>query len=286
MLQIKTLEKTTIEQITNTFNSAFSDYSTPVKFTQAQFETKFASEGVRLDLSVGVFENEKLVAFILHFINIVNGKKYIYNGGTGVTPPFRGAKLTSQMYDFIIPKLKNESIDRMILEVFIDNFSALKIYQDRGFKILREVNCFNGKLNGTVQNRNGGRYEVEEIKELDWAKFQSFWDYQPTWQNSISTLNNLQKLNLCIGILKDEIIVGYLIYNPKNKRIHQIAIDKNYRNIGIGSQLLNYISKIETENISIINIDTKAYYLKRFLEKKGLKNSINQYEMEYNLKVY
>ena len=60
MLQIRTLENTSIGQITETFNLAFSDYPVPVVFKEEQFNDKLISEGGRLDLSVGAFDDNEL----------------------------------------------------------------------------------------------------------------------------------------------------------------------------------------------------------------------------------
>lgn len=281
MLKISTLENTTFWEIAETFNLAFSDYFFPIKFNEEQLKAKFSSEGGKLDMSVGVFENEKLVAFILHFEDLINGKKVIYNGGTGVIPEFRGNHLTAKMYEFILPKLKNEKAEKMVLEVLTQNLVALKTYQNQGFKITRELNCFKGKLNNFAFNNLHETSEIKELTEINWDLLQKFWDFEPTWQNSISTLNNLQKETICIGIEKENKLIAYMIYNPKIKRIHQIAVHQNFRNLGIGSRLLHFISKMEDGDISIINLDSRMENCKNFLEKRGFVNYTNQYEMEF-----
>lgn len=282
MFKIDTLKNIKSEEIVKTFNAAFSDYFFSIEFTKEQFEHKLLIEGGSLDLSVGVFENDKLIAFILHFTNMSDSKLTIYNGGTGVLPDFRGNRLTSKMYEFIKPKLAENKINKMILEVLIQNSAAIKTYQNQGFEITRELNCFKGKLKLTKEKISSKSYEIVELKEYNWELFQTFWDYPPTWQNSIQTVNNLKEQNTSFGIISENKILGYIIYNPNTKRIHQLGIHKGFRNKGLGKYLLEMVSKIDSE-ISIINVDSRDKALVKFLEKNGLNNYTSQYEMELEL---
>jgi len=283
MQEYKTLEHISFQTISEVFNKAFSDYFFKVEWTKEQFEEKFQTEGGRLDLSVGVFEDNKLVAFILNFFNTSSDIFMNYNGGTGVVPGYRGNHLTSKMYDFLLPKLRKNRVEKMILEVLTQNAPAIKTYKRQGFKITRELNLFKGKLSGKENLKLSDSYKVGAIEKMDWDHIQTFWDYPPTWQNSISTMIHLEKKNICLGIEQHNVTVGYIIYNPKHRRIHQMAVDKKFRNIGLGGHLLNSIYSLEKESISCINIDSNNQTFEKFLMKRGLKKFGSQFEMKLEL---
>ncbi|MFT5823545.1 MAG: putative acetyltransferase [Crocinitomix sp.] len=123
-MEFKTLNSIAIKDILTVFNESFSDYFVSFQLTLDQLAAKMLADKVDLDLSVGVFENEKLIAFILHGVNIINGNKALYNGGTGVVPQKRGHGLTKQMYHFILPVLQENGIHDLILEVISNNIQA------------------------------------------------------------------------------------------------------------------------------------------------------------------
>lgn len=277
MTTIQTLEHSTIEELLSVFNLSFSDYIIPFHLTKEQLEHKIKSDRINLDLSVGAFVNNKLVGFILHSLDIRDNHKIVYNAGTGVVPSQRGKKLTIQLYNFILPIFQNLKIDRILLEVITENKAAIKTYQNLGFVIARKLNCFKGTLdNKAITNR----YRIKRNGTYDWSKFQSFWDFKPSWQNDIPTLEKLKETNVLIEIYDAEVLLGYVVFNPNTNRIQQFAVHKSFRNKGVGTSLFNEIKKNSSTEIAVINCDDSSVTNTKFLEKQGLQNYIGQYEMK------
>ena len=248
-MQIKTLNGVSEKEILDVFNLSFSDYYVPLKLTAEQLATKMRSDNVDLNLSVGVFENDQLVGFILHGFNQVAGRNRLYNGGTGVIPSKRGQGLTCKMYDFILPAFKERKIDTLILEVISKNIPAIKSYERSGYSLVRGLLCYRGDLKPLTINE---KLEIKTIDQYDWEEMESFWDFAPSSQNSKLSINELKSTVRLIGAFHENQMVGYLIYNPVSKRLPQLAVKKNFRRKGVGSTLLQ---KIKSEyGVSLIHI--------------------------------
>ncbi len=274
---IKTLEHTTPDKIVEVFNESFSDYIVPLKLSIAQLENKIQNDGIRLRFSPGAFEGDRLVGFILHGYDMINNKPVIYNAGTGVIPSQRGQKLTSELYSFILPILRSEGVSKIQLEVITGNLPAIRTYQNTGFQITRTLNCYKGSLNPTEAAID---LRIRKLEQYDWPIMQSFWDWLPSWQNSITAAENLRHDNLAYGIYTNETLLGYIIYNPLSKRVQQFAVHKQHRRKGIGSQLFHAISHNIEKEIAIINVEEGSKDTDRFLASIGLNIYVKQYEME------
>ncbi|TGD56735.1 GNAT family N-acetyltransferase [Flavobacterium humi] len=276
---IRTLENTSTDQILDAFNLSFSDYLVPVRLSEEQFVNKIKSDSIDLSLSAGAFEGNDLIGFILHGKDTVNGENKAYNAGTGVIPNRRGNNITGKLYDFIIPQLKNKGISQIQLEVLTENHVAKHTYHKLGFRTNRELDCYKGNVSKKVKDSA----VIKPLKGYDWDLLQSFWDCEPSWQNSVTAVENLFGANISIGIYDGEDLMGYLIFNPVTKRIHQLAVDRKRRKEGLGKQLLNYVLTEESVPVTVINVDKKAVGAEAFLKTSGFDIFISQYEMTLDI---
>lgn len=281
-VQIKILAGTSIEEITEAFNLAFSDYFIPFYLTPEQLSLKMKADRINPELSVGAFDGERLIAFILHGFDVIKNENRVYNGATGVIPEKRGKQITRQMYDFVLPILKSrkEAIKNLTLEVIAKNIQAIKSYQKAGYNMKRNLKCYKGQIRDTKIEEG---LKIQELADYDWSLMHSFWDFNPTWQNSTSVMNDFKDSNKSIGAYIDNMLVGYLIYNPVSKRIHQLAIDKNHRRCRIASSLMASLDKSGQNIFSITNIDENSHSMNTFLAKTGLENFLDQIEMQLDL---
>ncbi len=279
-MEIKTLSGIGIEQITNAFNMAVSDYFVSTNLTTGQLQSMMKADRVNLDYSTGAFEGTNLIALILHGTDLIDNKKVVYNGGTGVIPDKRGQGLTKRMYDFILPVLKANDIDYLLLEVITKNVPAIKSYEKVGYKAVKRLKCYRGKI--SLQNKIK-ELTIRDLSDYDWMMMQSFWDFTPTWQNSAHAMEALKNINKSVGAYIGSQLTGYIIYDPNSKRVQQIAVHKDFRRKGIASALMSTVTGNADGQLSIVNIDENSVPTNSFLHRIGLENYLDQFEMKLEL---
>jgi ribosomal protein S18 acetylase RimI-like enzyme len=165
------------------------------------------------------------------------------------------------------------------LEVIESNRSAIRAYEKNGFVIHRKLLCFGGTLQTTPRLNTAS---VKPLEKFLWKDFQSFWDILPSWQSAVPSMDAAQPAAL--GAFVGSELAGYVLFNPANKRMYQIAVAPQHRRTGIGTQLLAEVQQqLSNEKVQINNVDEAAENLKLFLEKQGLTNDINQFEMTKKL---
>lgn len=275
-MHFRTLEQLSVKQLTELFNASFAEYFVKVNPTPEILREKIVSEDIDLKFSMGIFEEDKPVGFMLHAIREIDGKKVAYNAGTGVIKEFRGQNATVKMYGKLIPLLKERGVSEVLLEVIAQNTAAIRSYEKAGFQIAADLACFNGAVKEPVSNAN---LEVKELEKLDFNQTTSFFDWQPTWQHTNATISKMENLKTFGAFIKDE-LVGFLIGQPSRARVYQYAVAHKYRRKRIGTALFYAFAKAMKSEISIINIDDPSGHSQLFLQKIGLKPFLSQYKMK------
>lgn len=276
MIIIKDLRGVTPELLAEVFNRSFAGYFVPLQMSAAQIREQIDYGSIDLRLSVGAFDQDRLVGFILHSFGLMDGRRTLYNAGTGVIPEFRGQGLTRRMYTYILPLAVQEQISRMQLEVITTNQVALNAYESVGFTKNRLLNCYKGRPDPHFL---ATPYVIKEINNYSTEQLQSFWDWQPSWQHSFSVPEQARQKDVVYGIFEGTALAGYLLFNPLNHRIRQLAINKAQRNKGLARRLLSYLAIHYPDPIAVINVDASAQAAHQLLRSTGLEPTLSQYEM-------
>ncbi len=280
MFQYKTLESTTVEVLHKAFVDAFSDYQVKIDLPMWKFQAMLQRRGYTPSISVGAFQGELLVGFILNGSRDWEGKATAYDLGTGVIGEYRKQGITSNILSVLKELLREKGIEQYLLEVIQTNTTAFKLYEKQGFDVLRAFSCF--QLHRNLYNPRV-TYEVESVErinDVDWEILKSFWDYVPSWQNSAASVNALAEA-FSYSIVKIEgVIAGYGIIEKRTGDIAQIAVDKRYRRKGIARSIItDLIEHTEGVKVTVLNVDERDEGMKRFLLDAGFVNAVDQYEM-------
>jgi RimJ/RimL family protein N-acetyltransferase len=239
------------------------------------YKQRWKAAKVDFNLSYGMFDDEKLVGVIIHAIDERHGEYVAFNTGTGVIPEYRGKKIVNAIYKHAIPDLKRHGITKCALEVIVENQKAIKAYEGVGFEISRTLKCYAGELSVADQ--------LIHIKELSF--------YEVPWERIPN--QNHYSWDFHSASLKEGDSKYYNVYNSNHidsffsikpdGTINQLEVLSSEK--GNWERLLSAVQTI-SKQVRIINVDDRLKGKLAVLENAGLKNTVNQYEMQLHLKEF
>jgi ribosomal protein S18 acetylase RimI-like enzyme len=278
---IQNLDRISMNHLNKTFNLAFSDYVLPMHVTIKQLAENLRRDGIDFQYSVGAFEGEQLVGFILQSLEEWNGVKTAYNGGTGVIPAFRGNRITRKLYHYSMPLLKAAGAEQCLLEVLATNQVAISTYQAVGFQQNRVFTCYKANLRDipVIHPYDLPGIEIKEISEPDWNIVKKFWDYTPSWQYGIPSIKRLLGKISFLGAFDQNQLVGYAVISPATNRIAQFGVAPGHRGQGIGQGLFFHLAQKASGPLVVINVEAAAVEVNKFLKAMGFTCFIKQLEM-------
>ncbi|NQX92645.1 MAG: GNAT family N-acetyltransferase [Flavobacteriales bacterium] len=225
-------------------------------------------------ISYGMFDDENLVGFILHCTGISNGKRVVFNTGTGVVPKYRGQRIVDLMYEFGFKDLTSKRFESIQLEVIKENAKAIHIYEKLGFKKQRELKCFSGEIQ--VSDDHPFELHPIQLKTVEWDSLPHQDLY--SWDNLKDAVcrNNFQ----VYYVQHEKVNESYFILDPKSAYVAQL--DMFSESILAWKRLFLAIKSI-CPKIKINNIDSRLLSKLQAVHDAGLVNSVNQLEMYKSL---
>lgn len=282
MISIKSLSGVTIQRIYDAFVNAFSDYVEPFNLSYEQLKYMIERRGFDLHLSFGAFNKDELVGFTLNGIGDWNGILTAYDTGTGIIKEFRKKGIATKLFNESLPILRENNISQYLLEVIRTNKSAYELYRKAGFDVTREFDYYISTKDKISINKNklNKDFPIKEIKTPNWELFKTFWDFIPSWQNSIDSINRKLEYFIILGLFEKDSVVGYGIIEKETGDIPQLSIDKKYRRNGLATTLFyRLLQYSENDEIKIINTPNTFYPFKNFAKSINLTTGFGQYEM-------
>ena len=286
--QIDFLSRHSLSDIYPIFMAAFADYiQSASHITEYNFVNRAIKNGVDLGFSVGAFVNGEMVGFTLVGLDRFDGKKAAYDAGTGIIKAHRGQGIAKDMFDFVTPELRKVGTESFILEVLKDNTPAIKAYKKAGFTITRELDSYALNLEKITGNKQGEKYvEIQEITKDDLPLYEECLDWQPSWENSFSSIARIQNEVYLFGASCDGERAGILVYYPMQNWILCLAVRREFRRQYVASQLLSHLKSVfddKSKMVRLINVLHTDEGMKQFLEKVGFEYTFGQYEMGIEL---
>ncbi|WP_408096012.1 GNAT family N-acetyltransferase [Peredibacter sp. HCB2-198] len=271
-MEIRGLEGTSLDIIFHAFKEAFNNYVIPLDLDRDLHLKRWKTAGVDFSLSYGVFDQEELVAFVLH----VPVDHVLFNFGTGVVPSHRGQKLIEKIYDVAVPHLKN--FKEVKLEVIKGNDRAIALYERMGFQTTRELLSFQGELNICCGPTNAFHYHVRPLGYTQEMKDMRL--FEPASEASKTVLMKAKENHETHELRYGDTLVAYAVYTPYNGSLREMgAIDPIDRHL---DQLLLHM-KLGDQRIRVMNVEDRSQTMIHFWMNKGLINFVTQFEMRKEL---
>ena len=277
-MEIKSLDHTGFDELFRAVEQAFADYE--LQLNKAELQTMLKRRGVDPKLSFAAFDGDKIVSFTCNGIGDFYGIPTAYDTGTGTLKDYRGKGLATRVFEYSIPYLKEAGIKEYLLEVLQHNPGAISVYRKLGFEVTREFYYFRPEK---VENEIKAIDIPYTLQFIDINKYDSipdFWDFRPSWQNSIESVGRTFGDFIGLGVFIGDRLIGYGVFEPVSGDVTQIAVEKSYRRKGIGSLLFQKMLEFNKyRSVKIVNTDIGCDSITAFLRAKNIEPTGKQFEM-------
>ena len=254
------------------------------------FDRMMFLRNVDLALSVGVFVEDKMVAFVMMSTGTRNGKKTLYDSGGGVLPEYRGQGIFTQMFKFLLPHLKNTGFAQAFITVKPRSMpeSAGRVCEKLGYA--HTTNFVNYRLFSEkefVPYNIPANISIKQVDQVDWTKHTQWQKTTPSWERNHGMIRRNEANEIVLEAHIEGQFVGYLIGDPRFCKLSWINVDDHLAAKDIYASLIQHFYNISAIKLPrMINIDTRETTLINVFGMLGLKPQDEVEELRLDLSTY
>jgi len=138
-LELRRMNTCSFQTAVEVWNEGFHGYFVDMTLSLDDFLMRIMSLGISPGHSFIAFGEDQPVGFLLNGIRDNSGKRFAWNGGTGVIPSFRGKGVGKLLVQAALDLYSEEHVDVAMLEAISTNEAAIALYKQFGYARLEEL---------------------------------------------------------------------------------------------------------------------------------------------------
>lgn len=257
---------------------AFSDYAIPMRLSRSEFDVMMRQRGLDLPSSRVALVDGAIAAIWL--TSVRDGLAYLISSGT--RPAFRSRGLARAMAADCLAYLRDIGARSFQTEVLRNNEAALPLYLSLGMTKFRKLDCYRlaAPISPSISDLG--------IRQVDWRdialQVATLRDWRPSWQNSDQSIAAIADTVLCLATHSGADLEGYVIANPLNGVVLQLAVRNGARRKGLGLALLGALQmQAPGQEIRFINISREDDAFHALMVRAGADVTTGQFELHMRL---
>jgi ribosomal protein S18 acetylase RimI-like enzyme len=212
-LEIRRLNTCTFDEALQIWNSGFEGYFVDMTLSLDLYIARLDNENLSAEHSLVAFSEGKPAGFLLNGIRTNEGRRVAWNGGTGVSPEFRGQGVGRVLVTAALKLYAEQEVEVATLEALSTNDTAISLYQRCGYEIIDRLVLLEHRgplIKGFSKPADPGSYAVRLVPPALVAGLR-FYQASVPWQAQWQSVSLSYGWGLLVSDARGE-DVGYALY--------------------------------------------------------------------------
>jgi GNAT superfamily N-acetyltransferase len=212
--EIRRLSDCSLAAAVKIWNEGFQGYFVDMTMSLDGYLARLQRDRVSPELSLMAFCDGRPSGFLLNGLSAV--RKVAWNGGTGVSPEFRGRGVGKALMRATLDLYSEHGVEIAMLEAISQNQPAISLYENFGYEIIDGLTFLRhtGKLNEQTFSRTHAQsYAAELVPPYAVGDIEFYQELAP-WQTHWENVRRNNGSALIVSDAKGA-AVGYALYMKK-----------------------------------------------------------------------